>query len=699
MRLWLDVYDSSGDKVGLGPIQAVVSFAASSRLNRAGTWQALVALDTRALDLLQPRRTALAWMADDTARWFVGGGVIDQLQVKLGTQGEMLLDVSGQDLLEELNRYAVGETVIDNTLPATEEGTQFYQFLRYWLPSSWSMNYEEFVDPLFIHLISYDTYLGVLTALSDRFGLWFRRATTIGIVRVLNLVPTLPSTVTLRAIGNGAPDITDLNTCVITDITVQQQATDILTQVAPFGSGNADARLTIDAATEWPDGTALTSDYVVDGQTLRYIAPFSSVRTRHVAMVRNLTALAVYDDLLRAVAWKDIAPISNSTPDVQNAANALLAAACSYLLAHRAPVQTYDLTIAGLRREVTPGELVHVTARRLVENQAPIVIDADLRVLEVSTQVDAGGLSTVGLVVSTADGWPQSDADALVEAIRQSEIMAAVQQMGPSVDTISYREPIDDDYSADLHFWLGDEVTTVSQVLLRFRVDPLRSTAKAIGGSATGTVDLPDHKHGVTTNNHTHSVSIGSHTHGVPDHDHNFTISGGSDPTYPVGFGAAGTAGGLVHNASGSDFAYPTDSDTGGTTTASGGSSTPTSSGGGGESLTSADGGAVVGVEVDISGALALEYGIYEDSGANTYGAGSLEWLVNGVAATESPVSIGGGWYAFDITDDVIGAGNRPAQAANVVTVRVAAAAQTGKRCQVTARIQCRTRIQAIAYR
>ena len=85
---------------------------------------------------------------------------------------------------------------------------------------------------------------------------------------------------------------------------------------------------------------------------------------------------------------------------------------------------------------------------------------------------------------------------------------------------------------------------------------------------------------------------------------------------------------------------------------------------------------------------------------SNTYGPSALEWLVNGVAASEIPVSIGNGWYALDITDDLVGAdGLRPAQAANMVTVRVAAAAQTGKRCQVTARIQCRTTIQAIAYR
>lgn len=192
------------------------------------------------------------------------------------------------------------------------------------------------------------------------------------------------------------------------------------------------ARLTLAAATAWPDGSALTSNYVVAGQTLHFEPPYTGSYTRHVAMVRNLTAVAAYGELLRAVPWE------GHFPDLQqhggcarkNTAGALLAAACSYLVAHGTPVKTYDLTVAGLRREVLPGELVHVTARRYVDGQAPVAIDADLRVLEVRTQVNVSGLSTVGLVVSTAESWPQSDADALVEAIRQSEIMAAVQQIG-----------------------------------------------------------------------------------------------------------------------------------------------------------------------------------------------------------------------------------------------------------------------------
>lgn len=698
MRLWLDVYDAAGERLGPGPVLPCTSFAATARLCRAGTWQATVALDARSLALLQARRTALAWLADGDARWFVGGGVIEQLSVRLSPEGEMLLEVAGQDLIEEMNRIAIGEAVIDNTLaPDPEEGTQLDQLIYNWFPPGWEYQPDMDDQPSFIHLIGYDTLLGVLSTLSDRFPLWFWRAAGESSPRVLVVTTALPTAVTLRALGNGAPAGDEL-TCAITDIGLRQEGTEVVSSVFAFGSGNADARLSLAAATQWPDGSPLSGSYVVDGQTLQYVAPYtSSTVGRRAGMVHNATAAAAYGPRSRAVAWKDISPISNSTVDLANAGNALLAAACGYLLAHRAPVRSYDLTVAGLRREVAPGELVHVRVRKLVEGATPLVIDAALRVLEARTQVDGDGLATVGLVVAERDAWPQSDADALVEAIRQSEVIEALPQMSASIDTISYREPIDDDYSADLHFWLGDETTTVAQVLLRFRVDPLRSTAKSIGGTATGSVTIPAHTHDVTVPAHTHSVTVPGHDHDIPDHQHRLGLSQGSGGRN-VGIY---TGGGLYYE--GTDegvLSVYTTSDSGSTTSDSGGGSTPTTSSGGSSTPTTAAGGGEPDLEVDISGALTLEYGIYEDSGGSTYGAAALEWLVNGAAATETPVSIGDGWYALDITEDVVGAdGLRPAQEANVVTVRVAEASQTGKRCQVTARIQCRTAIQAIAYR
>jgi hypothetical protein len=107
----------------------------------------------------------------------------------------------------------------------------------------------------------------------------------------------------------------------------------------------------------------------------------------------------------------------------------------------------------------------------------------------------------------------------------------------------------------------------------------------------THDVTTTDHTHTVTTSNHDHNVTLPEHAHGVPDHQHRFRIIGGNSPTYPIGFSAAGTAGGLVGNASGSDYDMPTNANTGSTTTGGGGANTVTSASGGGQTVSSAAGG------------------------------------------------------------------------------------------------------------
>jgi hypothetical protein len=683
-RIWLDV-QADGGTTGPGPIIEIESFSSRARLNRAGDWSAtLPATDPRAAELLAPRRTVLAWMMIGTTPTLIGGGVIETLTTQISADGESLV-VSGRDLIEELARRTVGEvTLLDSGLD---------DFIDDHLPAGWAHTLQSGA-PTFMARFSYENLLGCLASLVDKLPLWFRRRTVSGNVRHLEVLTALPGDYVLLATTTGDPLAVEANvdTCLIRDITETRQATDVISRLYAFGAGNAAARLTMGAATVWPDGSSLAATYTtLDGDVLSF--------DRTSNLIVNHTTESAYGRVEQAAAWKDISPLSNTDADVIGAANMLVAAAVEYLRRNRAPAYEYSLNVAAVRKTLLPGDLIWVQARRTRDGATPVAINRAVRVLEVATTVDVDGERIDGLTVATIDHWPVTDTETIVAEIRQSMVMERLPQQNASIDTISYREPIDDDYSADLHFWIGEETTTINQILVRFRVDPFRSTAKTIGGTASGSVDIPDHTHQVTLNSHTHSVSISSHTHDVPDHQHYILISPGT-PTYDIGFSAAGTAGGLYSDASSSDFNLPTNADSGGTTTASGGGTSTTSGSGGGTTVTSAAGGGQTGLAVDISSALTLQYGIYQDSPGNTYAATALQWLVNGVAATATPISIGDGWYALDITQDVVGAdGLRPAQAANVVRVQVNPASKSGKRCQVTAQIQSRTTIQAIAYR
>lgn len=662
MRIWLDVESAPFAATGPGPIINLLSFSARTRLNRIGDWSAtLPAVDTRAVDLLRPRRTALAWAMIDGQRYFLGGGTIDDLRVRLGANGVPMLEVSGRDLMEELSRSTVGDVVVDSS-----GSYDLYAFVYGNLPSTWGMRPMADSAPPFVAHFVHDTYLGGLAALADTLPIWFRHAPSAAQPRTLHVLSgELLPTAMLRASANADPIATESNQdlCLITAISEQQQAADIITRVIPFGAGTGQARLSLAPATTWPDGTSVANPYYnpADGQT--YLFDLAANQ------ITNMTAEIEYGRIQRAIAWKEIGPISNNSADVEAAANTLLLAAVEHLSRNRMPLYSYDLAVVGVRKTILPGDLIHVSARKFVDGERPIDIDAELRIIEIQTDVDAAGLRTSRLVVATRAQWPQSDASALVAEIRESSVMQALPQMGPSVDTISYREAIDDVYSADLRFWLGNETTIVNQVLVRFRVDPFRSTAKTVGGTVTGTVDIPDHTHAVE----------------IPDHRHDVPVEADPDPTlnHPLArivYYDASDDNFYFQAASGTDYAVGTDS---------GGSSTPTSEDGGGQT----------GLALDLAPALSLQYGIYEDAVGATYVAADLEWIVNGATVTSTPTATDDGWYELDVTVYVADfVSYRPILAANVITVGVAAAAKSGKRAQITVQIERRTVIQAIAY-
>ena len=151
--------------------------------------------------------------------------------------------------------------------------------------------------------------------------------------------------------------------------------------------------------------------------------------------------------------------------------------------------------------------------------------------------------------------------------------------MGANENTISYREDVDDDYGAAFPFWLSRGTVTVNSIILRYKLEQLRSSVKTIGGTATGSVSLPSHSH---------NVNVPSHQHGIPIESnagsHGFARVVYFDPTDTK----------LYYDLSG------------------GPSSAVTSNAGGGASVTSGGGGNGT-VSVDISNAITAVYGVFVD--------------------------------------------------------------------------------------
>lgn len=104
-RIWIDVEDASGNKLGDGPITTASEWQYRPTLDGAGTFSfTMPAGDPRAA-LLSNKRIAHAWMEEAGTITDVGAGVIDEIDLQAGEP--TMLRVRGPDLLAELGARVI----------------------------------------------------------------------------------------------------------------------------------------------------------------------------------------------------------------------------------------------------------------------------------------------------------------------------------------------------------------------------------------------------------------------------------------------------------------------------------------------------------------------------------------------------------------------------------------------------------------
>jgi hypothetical protein len=280
------------------------------------------------------------------------------------------------------------------------------------------------------------------------------------------------------------------------------------------------------------------------------------------------------------------------------------------------------------------------------------------------------------LTVSDTDRFPMNDAEEMAQRIEQGQVYQSYTQLSSNSDTISHVEDFDTSTSISFPFWMGAEIAQVNQVLLRFRVDPLRST---VASSAAGS-------------SHTHSVTINSHTHTIPGHSHTLTVPHTGSVAGDVG--VVSSSQGLWYTGTDvGDWSILTDSGTGGTTSDSGGSSTPTSAS-------------------ESSHTHALTYGVYEDSGTGVPRVDTIAHLledvtieVNNVAIVAGDLTLTGGYFVLDLTALESGGSRivvtedtfRPVSVYNTITVQGNFVSPDNHQGRFTGQLLIRSLVQATA--
>lgn len=396
--------------------------------------------------------------------------------------------------------------------------------------------------------------------------------------------------------------------------------------------------------------------------------------------MRNDTE-ATYDRIERVLDFKEIGPLSNTTPDVQAAANMLLQAAVEHLRRYGTPQQFYRVSLANVSVLLKPGTTIHVVYRKLSDGVVLYELDDVFNVIEVEKQITPAGTHTSAITIATIDRLPQSDTEFLARQAMQGRVLSAHQQLGVSVDTLTFRDEMDDGSGASFRFWLGDEYTSIQRAVLRFRVQPLRSTVKSVAGISVTTNAggaSTSGSGGATTSgsggsSSPTSSSDGSHYHNIqatPGSGSSLTASGGNLYTgagTPQNFSTDYVGAGHSHTVSIGSHTHSIDSHT---------HTTPDHT-------------------HELEPEVLMIYGLFEESQANTLVLDNLIIkLNNGADLLASVVDIANGWYELDLTEAITDDVFRPLQTNNEIAITTAIA----KTARIEAQITIRGVVQAVAY-
>lgn len=648
----LDIGDLVNSITGDGPIVTASEVRSVTRLSRAGEWSASVPATDPKLANVGIKYYIDAWDGQD----WIAGGTIEEISLrKRGAAGS--LDMSGGDPLNMLARVRVRKVEIDGS---AAPGAALLALLAL-LPSNWSYQIDGTLIATSVRFID-DNLLGALIALGERTGQMFRMERNGGswLLRWFDS----PADSGLLATDNvdGFALERNANACKIDNIERASSGWQISNRLVCYGSGNSDARLTLAAATQWPDGSSISSDYF---ETTISGVPMWFRLDRADNTISEIHSQVKFGQYSSVVEFSDIGPISNNSADVIAAANALVAAAVGSLREVARETETYHVQlVAGQNtHSLTVGSSIAVQCRWSRDGKMPININKRLIILEISRTWQKGIEVGVDIVVSDATQFPRSDNEILIREIRNSQVMRAYPQLNANSYVLPFSKSIDYSLAAAFRFRLGAEVTQLQQVLFEFQILPLESTVRSVVAASTTSSAGGD-----STQTSTYSAPNTYHAHNIP--------------IPSIGGGPYGT---LVYVDS--TFGLNT------ATASKNGGADPTS-----VDITHAHNVSIPAHTHDVTPDIQTDYGIFRESGSNTLGLVEIEYQVNGggwgYAATA--VAVGSGWYRLDITALLQDATTlRPLQESNLVEMR----GTVDKTCAIDAQLSVRNVIQAIAYR
>lgn len=539
MRIWADVYNAAGERLGDGAIQTVKSADVSRVLDGAGTISLSVPLnDDRAMELLTNEARIRLYAEFDGVTCEIGRGVIRErsLSDERGGKNMSVKAIDDMDLLKRYNTFLARSYSAQSALSIAQDLAAL---------AGWTVTGSSGAADMTARFDG-ASVLKALQELSEHQGLHLRLGDNANEVELgafgdeNSVVIMSPSQLAFEVYSNN-------DVAFIEQLIAGESSEAVANVFVPLGQGEGESALTLEKSTRTTPYTIQTM--VVNGKTHYYL--------------QDSTSVALYGPIQKVGTYRQIGAISNSDANLQNAANALYDAAANWLQRYSQSLVTYECTIRKVRRTIKPGQKMRLVYKGLVYNHEGkafdwVNLDDLFWVMEVRESFGTDG-SAVSLKLATVDRVQLDAAQLIVGALDAIELSNTRIQTYPSVRSFVWKREMDATHSATIPVLLTSTTTALNRAILQLTSRPFRSTAagaasgggatSGAGGSSTPTTttnsesvtaqtviglstglmipvggdhrhDVANHTHGVVIGGHSHSVTIPNHTHTVPNHTH-----------------------------------------------------------------------------------------------------------------------------------------------------------------------------------
>ena len=395
MRLWVDVLDAAGERLGDGPIRPQ-RVTVKRKLDGIGSFTVTVPASAPRAQLLTAGHTVVIWAHYGGQTREMGRGVVREVTTS-ESAGGAVLTAKGPDALEALRRKS--------TLPGRVYDDQAVADVVSELAglAGWTANVDAVVGNVTLGFDG-ENVLKALRTVAETTGLHFRHETGTTLT-----FGALGADTGLRLVQRSQlPEDIYHNTLVVLIARIRQKANakDVVNWVIPRGRDG----LTLEHSTR-------TSPYAVksmsgpDGGTIYYLEDAASV--------------AAYGQIEQVVDFSEIEALGSTAQDLENAANTLYDAAAAWLAWRRDEQEIYSVRLRAPSVPVVikPGDKVRLVYRGEVRDVTGTVryldVDALHWVLDVQEVFGVEG-HAVTVKLSNVDRQERDVAQLVAAAVEAS---------------------------------------------------------------------------------------------------------------------------------------------------------------------------------------------------------------------------------------------------------------------------------------